>query len=143
MKVFRIVAAIAVLAGQAYAQTPELIHSFDSKTPQQKADDELREKVAREKEAPKKIPEADAKTSVDPWGNVRSGAAAKTSTSKTATAKISTAKTSTAKTSTAKTSTSETSDSKTSDSKTSNSKTSNSKTATSVKPPTKPGTDAD
>jgi soluble lytic murein transglycosylase len=138
MKVFRIVAAIAVLAGQAYAQTPELIHSFDSKTPQQKADDELREKVAREKEAPKKIPEADAKTSVDPWGNVRSGAAAKTSTSKTATAK-----TSTAKTSTAKTSTSETSDSKTSDSKTSNSKTSNSKTATSVKPPTKPGTDAD
>ena len=40
MKVFRIVAAIALLAGPAYAQTPQLIHSFDSKTPQQKADDE-------------------------------------------------------------------------------------------------------
>src|ERR1700691_891996 len=88
MKVFRIVAAIALLAGPAYAQTPEVIHSFDSKTPQQKADDELREKFAKEKEAPKKIPEADAKTSVDPWGNVRSGAAAKPSLSKTAPPKI-------------------------------------------------------
>src|SRR6202167_4565126 len=117
MKVFRIVAAIALLAGTAYAQTPQLIHSFDSKTPQQKADDELREKFAKEKEAPKKIPEADAKTSVDPWGNVRRGAAAKTSTSKTATAK----------TSTSNTSNSKTSNSKTSNSKTSNSKTSNSK----------------
>jgi hypothetical protein len=79
MKVFRIVAVIALLTGPAYAQTPELIHSFGpEKTPRQKADDELREKFSKEK----KIPEADVKkSSVDPWGNVRSGNAAKSSTS--------------------------------------------------------------
>ena len=88
MKVFRIVAVIALLTGPAYAQTPELIHSFGSeKTPQQKADDELREKFS--KESQKKIPQADAKTSVDPWGNVRSGDA-KTSTSKTSNSKTTT-----------------------------------------------------
>ncbi len=119
MNVFRIVAVIALLTGPAYAQT--LIQSFDSKTPQQKADDELREKFS--KESSKKIPEADTKTSVDPWGNARSGDAAKTSTSKTSTSKTST--------------------SKISASKTSNSRTSSSKTVTSVKPPTKTGTDAD
>ena len=64
MKVFRIVGVIALLTGPAHAQTPELIQSFDSKTPQQKADDALREKFS--KESPKKIPEADVKTSVDP-----------------------------------------------------------------------------
>ncbi len=84
MKVFRTAAVIALLTGPAYAQT--LIQSFDNKTPQQKADDELREKFSKEPRSPKKIPEADAKTSsVDPWGNVRSGNAAKSSTSKTAT----------------------------------------------------------
>jgi hypothetical protein len=87
MKVFRIVAVIALLTGPAYAQTPELIHSFGpEKTPRQKADDELREKFSKESQAPKKIPEANVKkSSVDPWGNVRSGDAAKTSASKTAT----------------------------------------------------------
>ena len=113
MKVFRIIAVMALLTPSAYAQTPELIQSFDSKTPQQKADDELREKFSKEKDAPKKIPEADAKTSVDPWGVVRSGTAAKTATTKTAATK------------------------------TANSKTSNSATATSVKPRTKTGTDTD
>jgi hypothetical protein len=85
MKVFRIVAVIALLTGPAYAQTPELIHSFGpEKTPRQKADDELREKFSKESQAPK--PEANVKkSSVDPWGNVRSGDAAKTSASKTAT----------------------------------------------------------
>ena len=79
MKVFRIVAVIALLTGPAYAQTPELIHSFGpEKTPRQKADDELREKFSKESQAPK--PEANVKkSSVDPWGNVRSGDAAKTS----------------------------------------------------------------
>jgi hypothetical protein len=94
MKVFRIVAVIALLTGPAYAQTPELIHSFGpEKTPRQKADDELREKFSKESQAPKKIPESDAKPSVDPWGNVRSGVAAKTATAKTSGSKTSTSKT--------------------------------------------------
>jgi hypothetical protein len=81
MKVFRLMAVIALLMGPAYAQTPELIHSFaPEKTPRQKADDELREKFSRE--SGKKVPEAEVKTSIDPWGNVRSGDAAKTSASK-------------------------------------------------------------
>jgi hypothetical protein len=86
MKVFCMATVIALLTGPAYAQTPELIHSFGSeKTPQQKADDELREKFSKESQSPKKIPQADAKTSIDPWGNARSGDAAKTSASKTTT----------------------------------------------------------
>src|SRR6202043_2458375 len=94
MKVFRIVAVITLLTGPAYAQTPELIHSFSpEKTPRQKADDELREKFSKESQAPTKIPEADAKPSVDPWGNVRSGVAAKTATAKTSGSKTSTSKT--------------------------------------------------
>jgi hypothetical protein len=88
MKVFRVVAVIALLTGPAYAQTaptaPTLIQSFDDRTPQQKADDELREKFSKESQSPKKIPQADAKTSIDPWGNARGGDAAKTSASKTA-----------------------------------------------------------
>jgi hypothetical protein len=93
MKVFRIVAVIALLTGPAYAQTPELIHSFGpEKTPRQKADDELREKFSKESQASKKIPEANVK-SVDLWGNVRSGDAAKTATAKTSGSKTSTSKT--------------------------------------------------
>lgn len=88
MKIFRIAAVIALLTGPAYAQTPELIHSFGSeKTPQQKADDELREKFSKELQSPKKIPQADAMTSIDPWGNARSGDAAKTSASKASASK--------------------------------------------------------
>jgi hypothetical protein len=84
MKVFRIVAVIALLTGPAFAQTQELIYSFGSeKTPQQKADDELREKFSKESQSPKKIPQADAKTPIDPWGNARSRDAAKTPASKT------------------------------------------------------------
>jgi hypothetical protein len=73
MRVFRIVAMLALLTAPAYAQT--LIQSFDSKTPQQKADEELREKSARE--AAKPAPEAAPPPSVDAWGNVRSTEAAK------------------------------------------------------------------
>jgi hypothetical protein len=91
MKVFRIVAVMALLTGPAYAQT--LIQSFDSKTPQQKADDALREKSARESQ--KTTPGADAKPSVDAWGNVRGGDAAKTSAPKSATSKSSGSKTAT------------------------------------------------
>jgi hypothetical protein len=75
MKVFRVVAVIALMTGPAYAQT--LIQSFESKTPQQKADEELKEKNSRE--SSKTTPEADTRTSVDAWGNVRSGDAAKSS----------------------------------------------------------------
>jgi hypothetical protein len=92
MKVFLIVAVIALLTGPAYAQTPELIHSFGpEKTLRQKADDELRENLS--KESGKKVPEAEVKTSIDPWGNVRSGDAAKTATAKTSGPKTSTSKT--------------------------------------------------
>lgn len=81
MKVFRIMAVIALLTAPAHAQT--LIQSFDpEKTPQQKADDELREKFSKEKDAPKKATETGPRTSVDPWGNVRSGDDAKSSASK-------------------------------------------------------------
>jgi hypothetical protein len=112
MKVFHIAVAMALLTGPVYAQT--LIQSFDSRTPQQKADDELKEKNF--KESQRKTPEADTtttttKTSVDAWGNVRSTDATKTSASKSSASKSSASK--------------------------------NSKAATSVKPQTKTGTDAD
>ena len=116
MHVFRVVAVLALLTGPVCAQT--LIQSFDQKTPQQKADEELREKFAKESQSQKQIPEAVPKTSVDAWGNVRSGDASKTAASKAATPKASA-------------------------SKASNLKVSNSKTATSVKPSNKTGNDAD
>jgi hypothetical protein len=87
MRVFRIVAVMALLTAPAYAQT--LIQSFESKTPQQKADEALKEKSARE--SAKQTPDADTKPSVDAWGNVRSTDAAKPAapkkSSKTATVK--------------------------------------------------------
>ena len=73
MRVFRIVAIMALLTAPAYAQT--LIQSFESKTPQQKADEALKEKSARE--AAKQAPETAPPPSVDAWGNVRSTDAAK------------------------------------------------------------------
>ncbi len=111
MHVFRVVTVLALLTGSVCAQT--LIQSFDEKTPQQKADEELKERLSREQQSRKQVPEAAPKTSVDAWGNVRGGDAAKTTASKASTSKAS------------------------------NSKASNSKTATSVKPSNKTGTDAD
>jgi hypothetical protein len=65
-------AAMALLAGPAYAQisTPNvnLIPELQSKTPEEKEQDAIKEKAYRE--SLKKIP--DAKASNDPWGNVRS-----------------------------------------------------------------------
>jgi hypothetical protein len=117
MKVFRIVAVIALLTAPAHAQT--LIQSFDpEKTPQQKADDELRAKFSKEKDAPKKTPETSPRTSADPWGNVRGGDGAKSSASKSSASKAPA-------------------------SKASGSTNSNPETATSVKPRSKTGTDAD
>jgi len=78
MRVFRIAAVFALLTGPAYAQmsTPNvnLIPELQSKTPEEKAAEEERDKAYRE--SLRKIP--DAKASNDPWGNVRSTDAPKT-----------------------------------------------------------------
>jgi hypothetical protein len=70
MKVFRLAAVFALLAAPAYAQAPKmnLIPELESKTPEQKAADEERDKAYRE--SLRKIP--DPKVSSDPWGTVRS-----------------------------------------------------------------------
>ncbi len=118
MKIFRIAAAIALLTGPAYAQAPALNLMMDgpSKSPAQKAAEDARDKAY--KELLRKIP--DAKAPADPWGNVRSGDAAKASAPKTSAPKTSAPKASAAKVSSA-----------------------NSKTAATVKPRTKTGTDLD
>jgi hypothetical protein len=118
MQVFRTVAVLALLTGPVCAQT--LIQSFDQKTPQQKADEELREKFSKEQQSHQQVPEPAPKTSVDAWGNVRTGDAAKSAASKTAASKTAAAKATTPKTSG-----------------------STAKTVTSVKPSNKTGTDAD
>ena len=67
-------AAMALLAGPAVAQmstpTVNLLADQPGKTPEEKEADAVRDKAYRE--SLKKIP--DAKTSNDPWGNVRSEA---------------------------------------------------------------------
>ena len=71
MKLFRMAAVLlAVLAGPAYAQMPNinLMQDAPSKSPEEKAADAEREKVY--KETLKKIP--DTKASNDPWGGMRS-----------------------------------------------------------------------
>jgi hypothetical protein len=71
-------AAVALLAGPAAAQmsTPNinLMPETQSKSPEEKEADAIKEKAYRE--SLKKIP--DAKTSNDPWGTVRSTDAPKT-----------------------------------------------------------------
>ncbi len=72
MRVLGMAAVVALLTGPAYAQmaTPNinLIPELQSKTPEEKEAEAVRDKAY--KESLKKIP--DAKTSSDPWGNVRS-----------------------------------------------------------------------
>ncbi len=85
MRVLFAAAVIVLLTAPAYAQAPNinLIPELESKTPEQKEAEEARDKAYRE--SLKKIP--DAKTSTDPWGNVRADppkAAAKTKTKSTA-----------------------------------------------------------
>ena len=72
MKVFLLAAVLALLVAPAYAQAPKmnLMPELESKTPEQKAADEERDKAYRE--SLKKIP--DPKVSNDPWGTVRSDA---------------------------------------------------------------------
>lgn len=70
MKLFRLAAVLAVLAGPAYAQMPNLnlLQDAPSKTPEEKAAEAERDKAY--KETLKKIP--DSKASNDPWGGMRS-----------------------------------------------------------------------
>jgi hypothetical protein len=70
MKLFRLAAVLAVLAGPAYAQMPNinLLQDGPSKTPEEKAADAERDRAY--KETLKKIP--DSKASNDPWGGMRS-----------------------------------------------------------------------
>jgi hypothetical protein len=77
MKVFRSVAVIVLLAAPAYAQTPNvnLIPELQSKTPEEKEAEAVRDKAYRE--SLRKIP--DAKVSSDPWGSVRGAEAPKAS----------------------------------------------------------------
>ena len=74
-------AAAALLAGTAVAQgtTPNvnLIPELQSKTPEEKEQDAIKDKAYRE--SLKKIP--DAKASNDPWGAVRGTDAPKTTSS--------------------------------------------------------------
>ena len=89
MKVFRIAAVFAVLAGPAYAQqmpNVNLIPELKSQTPEEKEQEAAQQKAYRE--SLRKIP--DAKASSDPWGNVRSAETPKTSETKTSAAKTST-----------------------------------------------------
>jgi hypothetical protein len=75
MRVLASAAVLALLATPAlirpvYAQAPQinLMPELPTKTQEEKDADEVRDKAYRE--SLKKIP--DAKTSADPWGNVRS-----------------------------------------------------------------------
>ena len=85
MRILGVAAVIALLAVPAYAQAPNinLIPELQSKTPEEKEAEAARDKAY--KESLKKIP--DAKVSSDPWGNVRSGEAPKTTTKTAAPAK--------------------------------------------------------
>jgi hypothetical protein len=71
-------AALALAAGPAVAQTPNinLMPELKSKTPEEREQDAIRDKAYRE--SLKKIP--DAKSSNDPWGGVRSTDAPKPAT---------------------------------------------------------------
>ncbi|ABD08444.1 conserved hypothetical protein [Rhodopseudomonas palustris HaA2] len=84
MKLLRGVALSVLLAGPAYAQMPNvnLMPEVQHKSPEEKAQDAIRDKAYRE--SLRKIP--DAKAPSDPWGDVRSNEPA-TAKPKTATTK--------------------------------------------------------
>jgi hypothetical protein len=81
MKVIRLAAVIALLAGPAYAQMPNinLMPEVKTQTPEEKEQEAVQQKAYRD--SLKKIP--DAKASNDPWGTVRSTDTPKTSATKT------------------------------------------------------------
>jgi hypothetical protein len=77
MRILSAAAVVVSLTMPAYAQmsTPNinLMPEFQSKTPEEKEQDAIKEKAY--KDSLRKIP--DAKASSDPWGNVRSSEAPK------------------------------------------------------------------
>lgn len=70
MRVFRIAAAVMLLASPAFAQIPpvNLLQDKPGKTQEEKDAEAARDKAYQD--TLKKIP--DAKAPADPWGNVRS-----------------------------------------------------------------------
>jgi hypothetical protein len=89
MRVFRLAVAIILLASPAFAQVPPvnlLQDNKPSKTQEEKDAEAARDKAY--KESLKKIP--DAKAPADPWGNLRSSDAPKTSAKSDSSAKTKT-----------------------------------------------------
>jgi hypothetical protein len=80
MRILSAAAVVMLLTAPAYAQmqTPNinLLPEYQSKTPEEKEQDAIKEKAY--KESLKKIP--DAKTSSDPWGTVRNNEPPKAAT---------------------------------------------------------------
>lgn len=74
MKFLSAAAVIFLLTAPAYAQNINLIPELQSKSPEQKEQEAIKEKAY--KESLRKIP--DAKGSADPWGAVRNNEAPKT-----------------------------------------------------------------
>ena len=70
MRMLSAAVVVVLLAAPAYAQTPNinLIPEFQSKSPEEKEQDAIKERAY--KDSLRKIP--DAKASSDPWGTVRS-----------------------------------------------------------------------
>ena len=70
MRILSVAAVIVLLAVPAYAQAPNinLMPEFQTKSPEEKEQDAIKDKAY--KESLRKIP--DAKASSDPWGTVRS-----------------------------------------------------------------------
>ena len=75
MRILSAAAVMFLLTAPAYAQSPNinLIPELQTKSPEEKEQDAIREKAY--KESLKKIP--DAKTASDPWGTVRNNDAPK------------------------------------------------------------------
>jgi hypothetical protein len=89
MKIFRLAAAIILLSSPAFAQVPPVNLLQDNKPA--KSQEEKDAEAARDKayqDSLKKIP--DAKAPADPWGNVRSSDAPKTSAKSASSAKTKT-----------------------------------------------------
>jgi hypothetical protein len=88
MRVFRLAAAIILLASPAFAQVPPVNLLQDNKP--SKSQEERDAEAARDKaykESLKKIPDAKP---ADPWGNLRSSDAPKTSSNSASSAKTKT-----------------------------------------------------
>ena len=70
MRMLSAAAVVVLLTVPGYAQTPNinLMPEFQTKSPEEKEQDAIKEKAY--KDSLRKIP--DAKASSDPWGNVRS-----------------------------------------------------------------------